>query len=98
MKGGLAAAWLTGIGLVVWRMVHRDHRMPVPGALLGISALFAALALTQDLVPPAAGLITVAAWGLDVAAFMEVLPAGLSGQISQAEQATGQAEGVNSNG
>lgn len=97
MKGGLAAAWLVGVGLVSWRMVHRDHRPPVPGALLGVTGLFAALALTADVFPATAPLVTVTAWGLDVAAFLNVVPEGLGGQIKQAETSAGKAEGV-SNG
>jgi hypothetical protein len=96
MKAGLAAAWLAGMGLVSWRMVHRDHRPPVPGALLGITGLFLAMALTADVFPVTAPLMTVTAWGLDVAAFLEVLPAGLGGQITTAEQKAGTAEGVTS--
>jgi hypothetical protein len=94
MKAGLAAAWLAGVGLVSWRMVHRDHRMPVPGTLLGISGLFAALALISDVWPASAPLVTVTAVGLDVAAFYEAIPAGLGGQITKAEQSTAKAEGV----
>jgi hypothetical protein len=95
VKTGFVAAWLAGLGLVTWRMVHRDHKMPVPGALAGISGLFAALALTADVFPASAGLVTVTAVGLDVAALFQALPAGLSGQISQAQTASGKAEGVN---
>lgn len=94
MKAGLAAAWLAGIGLVSWRMVHRDHRMPVPGTLLGITGLFGALALISDVWPASTPLVTVTAVGLDVAAFFDAIPAGLGGQITRAEQATGKAEGV----
>jgi hypothetical protein len=94
VKAGLVAAWLAGTGLVAWRMVHRDHRMPVPGALLGVSALFAAMALTVDVFPRSAGLVTLTAVGLDVAAFFDALPAGLSGQITKAQQSTAAAEGI----
>jgi hypothetical protein len=94
VKAGLVAAWLAGTGLVTWRIVHRDHRMPVPGALLGVSALFGVMALTVDVFPRTAGLVTLTAVGLDVAAFFNALPAGLSGQITQAQQSTAAAEGV----
>lgn len=94
MKTGLVAAWLAGIGIVSWRMVHRDHHLPVPGALLGISALFAAGALVADVWPQTAGVIAVTFVGLDVAAFMQALPAGLSGQINQATAASAKAEGL----
>lgn len=96
MKAGLAAAWLAGVGLVTWRMVHRDHRPPVPGALLGVTGLFLAMALVSDVFPATTPLVTVTAWGLDVAAFLNVLPAGLGGQITTAEQKAGAAEGATS--
>jgi hypothetical protein len=80
---GLVAAWLVGEGIIIWRMVHKDHRLPVPGALLGVSALFAGLALTADVFPSSAQLVTMAAWGLDVAAFMNVLPKGLGGDLNK---------------
>lgn len=68
--------------------------MPVPGALMAISGLFAAGALVSDIWPVTTGLVTVTLFGLDVAAFMNALPAGLSGQISQADTSTATAEGV----
>ena len=82
MRGGFVAAWLAGTGIVVWRMVHQDHRLPVPGALLGITALFGALALTADVFPQTAGVVTLTAWGLDIAALLNVLPQGLGGQLA----------------
>jgi len=91
MGRGILAAWLAGEAIVVWRIVHRDHTMPAPGALLGITALFLAGAVVADVYPQSARLIMVGLFGLDVAAFMNALPAGLSGQISQAEAAQGAA-------
>ena len=40
MKGGILAAWLAGMGIVWWRDVHANHRIPAPGQLLGVTALF----------------------------------------------------------
>ncbi len=96
MKAGLVAAWAAGMSIVIWRMVHKDHKMPVPGALLGVSGLFAGLALVSDVWPVSTPLVTAAAVGLDVAALMNVLPAGLSGQITAAEQASAAAMGKGS--
>lgn len=93
MRAGLVAAWAAGMSLVIWRQVHHSHRPPVPGSLLGVSALFAAAALVSDIWPRSTGLVTLTVVGLDVAAFMNVLPAGLSGQITEAEAATAAAEG-----
>lgn len=89
---GFIAAWLAGEAIVIWRMVHKDHRMPVPGTLLGISALFAGLALAADIAPRAAPVITLGAWGLDIAALFSALPAGLGGQLSQAADVSHSAE------
>ena len=94
MSSPLAAAWLAGEGIVIWRMVHKDHRPPVPGALLGITALFAVLGLIAEVMPSSARFVGVAAWGLDVAALLNALPAGLAGQISQAQQAESRATGT----
>ena len=70
---GFVAAWLAGEAIVVWRIVHKDHRIPVPGALLGISALFAGLALTADIFPAWGKPLTLAAWGLDLAVLLQVI-------------------------
>lgn len=93
MKGGIVAAWLVGEGIVGWRIVHRDHAIPAPGVLLGIGALFLGGALIAEWVPKSAPLVLAVLAGLDVAAFLNVLPAGLGGQISTAEQSTAAAEG-----
>lgn len=96
MNRSLGTAWLAGEAIVIWRMVHKDHRPPVPGALLGISALFLAMAVAADMVPAAAGVIALSAWGLDVAALLNALPAGLAGQLAGAQAATARAEGLGS--
>lgn len=97
MGRGLVSAWLLGEGIVIWRIVHRDKRMPPPGELLGITGLFALLAAAAEY-RRIAGLVTALAWGLDIAALLNVLPAGLGGQIQQAQQAEAKAEGVNLGG
>lgn len=94
MKGGIVAAWLAGEGIVAWRIVHRDHGLPAPGVLMGIGALFLAGALIAEWVPASETLVLATLVGLDVAAFLNVLPGGLGGQIGQAEQSTATAEGV----
>jgi hypothetical protein len=85
--GGLAGAWLAGVAIVAWRESHQSGHMPVPAALMGVTGLFALLALAADIAPAARPVITLAGWGLDVAGFMNILPAGLFGQISQAQTA-----------
>ena len=95
--GGLASAWLLGTGIVFWRQVHNQHHMPVPGALVGVTALFAALALISDAAPRARGVIALAAWGLDIAGLLNVLPAGLFGEAQTAQETSAQAEGQAAN-
>ena len=83
--GGFLAAWLTGEAIYAWRSVRVSGKPPVPGAMLGISGLFMALAALADTIPAARFPATALAWGLDVAALMNVLPAGLGGEIKKAQ-------------
>lgn len=85
--GGFAAAWLVGVGIVSWREVHSSGHMPVPAALLGVTGLFAVLAAVGDASPQARPVVTMLAWGLDIAGLFNILPAGLFGQITAAENA-----------
>jgi hypothetical protein len=91
--GGLAGAWILGEAIVIWRQVHKSHRLPVPGQLLGITGLFAALALIADASSSARPVITLLAWGIDLAGLLEVLPAGLLGDIQTAQSSEAAAEG-----
>lgn len=93
MKGGILAAFVAGLAIVGWRDVHSEHRIPAPGVLAGITGLFAVGALVADILPASAPLITAGLFGLDVAALLDVLPAGLGGQISKAETAQATAAG-----
>jgi hypothetical protein len=85
MKGGILAAWLAGEAIVIWRIVHRDHSLPAPGALLGITGLFMAGALIADIYPPSATLVTAGLFGLDVAALLN-MPQAFWGQVAAASQ------------
>ena len=85
--GGFGAAAIVGIGLTAWREVHRDHLPPVPGALLGVAGLFMALALVADASPAARPLVTMIAWGLDIAGVLH------GTQVSQAEKSSATAQG-----
>lgn len=90
--GGLEGAWLVGVGIVAWREVNASGHMPVPAALLGVTGLFAALSLLADISPAARPVLTVAAWGLDVAGLFQILPAGLFGQVQKAQATEAAAE------
>lgn len=78
---GLAGAWALGVGIVVWREVHASQHLPVPGALLGVTLLFGGLGVLASLSEQARPVIVLAAWGLDLAGLLNVLPGGLFGQI-----------------
>ena len=67
---GITLAWLIGEGIIIWRSVNRDHRPPMPGALLGSSALFALLALLAEY-QPARTTATLIAFGVDLAAYLQ---------------------------
>lgn len=68
--GGITLAWLIGEGLIIYRQVSKNHHPPVPGTLLASSALFALLALLAEY-QPARGAATLAAFGLDLAAYLQ---------------------------
>lgn len=87
MRGGILAAWLAGMGITGWRVVHVEHRIPAPGVFLGITGLFLAGALVSEWVPASEKLVLAVLVGLDVAALMNVLPKGLGGQVTAATTA-----------
>lgn len=89
MKGGILAAWLAGMGIVGWRLVHQEHRIPAPGAMLAITGLFVAGAMVAEWVPKSEPLVLATLVGLDVAAFLKVIPGGLGAQIAAADTAAG---------
>lgn len=92
MKGALAGAWLLGMGIVTWRQVKGGAHLPVPGALLAVTGLFAVLGVVSDVMPASRTFIVVTAYGLDVAGVFNLWPAGLGGQVQQAAATgTGQA-------
>lgn len=68
--GGITIAWLIGEGIIITRMVTKEHRPPSPGALLGSSAFFAGCALLAEYEParPAA---TLLAFGIVIAAWLQ---------------------------
>lgn len=69
--GGITVAWLIGEAIIIYRQVAREHHPPVPGTLLASSGFFALCALLAEYAParPAA---TLLAFGIDVAAYLEV--------------------------
>jgi len=87
MKGALAGAWLLGLGIVTWRQVKGGAHLPVPGALLAVTGLFAVLGVVVDVVPRSGTFVVVTAYGLDVAGVFNLWPQGLGGQVQQAAAA-----------
>lgn len=78
---GLVLAWAAGLGIVGYRWV-KAGAPPTPGTLAAASGFFALLALLHEY-PPARTAATLTAWGVDLAALLQVLPG------SQAVQETG---------
>lgn len=88
MGRGVLLAWLAGLGIVTWREVRVYHQPPVPGRLLGASGWFALLGLLASY-EPAAGAAAAIAWGTDIAALLNLLPAALAGTQPGKAPATG---------
>jgi hypothetical protein len=68
---GVTLAWLIGETIIVWRSVAKNHRPPMPGALLASSGFFALCALLAEY-PPARTTATLLAFGIDIAAYLQV--------------------------
>jgi hypothetical protein len=88
MRGALAGAWLASTGLVIWRQLHGNPHLPVPGTLLAVTGIFGLLAVAGDVAPAARPVITLGAWGIVVAGVLNLWPAGL-GAEAQATAASG---------
>ena len=86
---GIILAWLIGEGIIVYRSVSKDHAPPVPGALLATSGLFVLLALLAEY-QPARFLATALAFGVDLAALMDLPVLGGGGAAGGEEGSGGQ--------
>lgn len=80
--GPFVMAWALGEGIVIWRWA-KAGAPPTPGALALSSSFFALLGLVGAAYAPARGAVTLLAFGIDIAALLQVLPG------SQAPQDTG---------
>jgi hypothetical protein len=69
MPGSVILPWLVGEGIFTYRTVKNQKRPPLPGELLGMSGLFALLALLEG---PQPQLATLIAWGVDIAALLNL--------------------------
>lgn len=70
--GGLVLAWLVGEGIVTYRS-FKHGAPPTPGQLAAVSGFFVLLAILGQY-PPARAVATLTAFGVDVAAFLQILP------------------------
>lgn len=73
MKAGFVSAWLAGMAIITWRYVAQRHQPPIPGSMLAASGFFALLALAAEY-EPAAGAAMLTAWGVDLAALLNLFP------------------------
>lgn len=76
----LVMAWLIGEGIVTWRTA-KHGAPPTPGSLAAVSGFFVLLAILAQY-PPAKGAAVGIAVGVDIAAFLQVLP-GSSGPVNK---------------
>lgn len=70
-------AWLAGMGIMSWSAV-KAKRPPWPGQLLAGSGYFALLAVLAAY-RPARSAASLMAWGIDLAALLQILPGGPKG-------------------
>lgn len=70
--GGILIAWLVGEGIVTVRS-FRHGAPPTPGQLAAVSGFFVLLAALGQY-QPARAVATLTALGVDVAAFLQILP------------------------
>lgn len=78
--------WVAALGITGWREVRASGHIPVPAALLGVTLLYAGLSVITEIVPGAARPVLLAAWGLNVAGLLNILPGGLYQQVSAAQK------------
>lgn len=74
---GVIGTWLVAEGIIVYRVISRQHRPPIPGELLATSGLFLLLGLLAIGAPSLAVTMGV---GIDIAAFMNLAGTGTIGQ------------------
>jgi len=77
-------AWVTGLGLMTVRELQQVRRPPPPGRYLAASGIYAGLALLASY-EPAAPAAALAAWGFNLAVFLQVLPETVGGSKTKAK-------------
>jgi hypothetical protein len=71
--GGFAMAWLLGEGIVTWRWI-KAGAPPTPGSIALSSGFFVLLGLVAASNRAAVPAMTALAFGVDIAALLQVLP------------------------
>jgi hypothetical protein len=82
---GLILAWVLGEGIIVYRSVTQNHAPPVPGTLIAPSGLFLLLALLAEY-QPARLAATALAFGVDVAALLNIWGLGGEQKVTAPQQ------------
>jgi hypothetical protein len=70
---GLVLAWLAGLGLMTWRELATVRKPPSAGRYAAGSGVFILLGFLSAYDPARAAAV-LAAWGFDLAIFLQVLP------------------------
>jgi hypothetical protein len=88
---GIMLAWAAGEGMIIYRSYRKTGNPPMPGQLLASTMLFAALGLVAQN-QQATFLANALAWGFDIAAFMNLAPAFLTGDTTTGTKKTSKAK------
>lgn len=95
METSIVSAWLVGEGIIFYRAVKKQTKgqkhLPPPGQVLAVSGLFALCGLLSEFQP---GLASLLAWGLDIAALMNLAPSITGGATGTAGAGVGTVAGA----
>lgn len=81
--GAFAAAWIVGQGIIAFRSVRNQGGPPWPGQMMMASGMYAVLALVATGGQGAQRLATLVAWGVNIAAFIQLFPLATPSQASK---------------
>jgi hypothetical protein len=70
--GAFIFAWLTGEGIISYRTIRDQSGPPWPGQMMMSTGLYVILAMIAQAGPNARRLALTLAWGLNIAAFMDL--------------------------
>ena len=81
---GIVIAWLVGEGIITYRVVHYQHRAPLPAEVLASSGFFVLAAGVAEINPTVGTLLAV---GVDIAAVMNLFGNPATAKSVAADQA-----------